>query len=75
VGDSLAQREGSNSESPTVGLELSLVPVDASFIGPLAVEGYASVAEPTPLAVIPVEESALILLSSNRLLPVMGHLR
>jgi hypothetical protein len=61
VGDSLAQREGSNSESPAVGLELSLVPVDASFIGPLAVEGYASVAEPTPLAVIPEEESALIL--------------
>jgi hypothetical protein len=31
-----------------VGLELSLVPVDAPFVGPSAVEGYASVAEPTP---------------------------
>jgi hypothetical protein len=61
VGDSLVQREGSNSESPAVGLELSLVPVDALFIVSSAVEGYASVAEQTPLAVIPVEESALIL--------------
>jgi hypothetical protein len=60
VGDSLAQRVSSNSESPEVGLELSLVPV-SSFIGPSAVEGYASVAEPTPLAVIPMEESDVTL--------------
>jgi hypothetical protein len=44
-----------------VGLELSLVPVNASFIGHSAVVGYASVAEPTPLAVISAEESDLTL--------------
>jgi hypothetical protein len=61
VGDSSAQREVSNGEPQAVGLELSLVPVDASFIGPSAVEGYASVVELTPLAVIPAEESDLTL--------------
>jgi hypothetical protein len=58
VGDSSAQREDSNGEPPAVGLELSLVPVDASFIGPSAVVGYASVAEPTPLAVIPAGDGS-----------------
>jgi hypothetical protein len=58
MGDSSAQREGSNGEPPAVGLELSLVPVDASFIGPSAVVGYASVAEPTPLAVIPAGDGS-----------------
>jgi hypothetical protein len=47
------------SSLQAVGLELSLVPVDASFVGLSAVEGYASVAEPTPLMVIPAEESDL----------------
>jgi hypothetical protein len=61
VGDSSAQREVSIGEPQAVGLELSLVPVDVSFIGPSAVEGYASVAELTPLAVIPAEESDLTL--------------
>jgi hypothetical protein len=47
------------SSLQAVGLELSLVPVDASFVGLSAVEGYASVAEPTPLMVILAEESDL----------------
>jgi hypothetical protein len=55
------ENNGSAGEPPAVGLELSLVPVDASFIGPSAVEGYASMAELTPLAVIPSEESDVTL--------------
>jgi hypothetical protein len=50
---------GFGGEGRSMGLELSLVPVDASFVGLSAVEGYASVAEPTPLMVIPAEESDL----------------